>query len=78
MGDPITRDEWNRLLQTIDQGFAGVNARLDRQNGRLGEAEYHIGILSDRSNSDRQSRWFDRIVAFVAAVALGVAEYTRR
>lgn len=46
----ISRDEFERLYQTIDAGFKGVHERLDTQNGRVGRVEQKVAVLEDRSN----------------------------
>ncbi len=43
MSDGPTREEFKafteRLYETMDGGFAAINARLDTQNGRVGRGE---------------------------------------
>ena len=41
----ISRDEFDRLYTTIDDGFRGVHARLDRMNGDVTDAKVQIAEL---------------------------------
>lgn len=75
MGDPITRDEWNRLIQTVDRGFEGLNNRLDRLNGRMGDTEQEVAVLKDRSDDTVRQRWIDRGVGTLIAGMLGIKEF---
>lgn len=42
--------QYNAIMREL----TGINTRLDRQNGRLGDAEVELGVLKDRS--DRAER----------------------
>lgn len=48
----VTRNDLDTMRDRIEsvmrEGFIGVNARLDRQNGRLGTAEVNIANLTPR------------------------------
>lgn len=46
-------------FRVLQDGINGINARLDRQNGRLGEAEQAIAVLEDRSEREKgtASKW---------------------
>lgn len=37
--DGPSREEFNRLYETLDRGFTGIHNRMDVQNGRVGKAE---------------------------------------
>ena len=41
----ISRQELDRLYQTLDDGFRGVHSRLDLQNGRIRTAEIKIALM---------------------------------
>ena len=41
-------------FRVLQDGINGIHARLDRQNGRMGDAEEAIAVLRDRS--DRAER----------------------
>ena len=75
MTDQISREEWNRLYETMTKGFADINTRLDRQNGRLGDAEQELAVLKDRSEDVKVSRWIDRGVGAAIAAILGAKEF---
>ena len=38
-----------RLEKMCENGFDGVHARLDKLNGRMGDAEQDIAVLKDRA-----------------------------
>lgn len=48
-GEEISREEFyhalSALTRSIDSGFAGTNARLDRINGRVGATENKITAI---------------------------------
>ena len=46
----VSRDEIDRLYKTLDDGFAGVNARLDRLNGVIGDHATELAVLKDRAH----------------------------
>ena len=46
----ISRDEIDRLYKTLDDGFAGVNARLDRLSGAIGDHATELAVLKDRAH----------------------------
>lgn len=48
MNDGPTRAEWQRLYETTDRGFAGINSRLDLLNGRIGKGEVSDAELRTR------------------------------
>ena len=53
----ISREEFQRLYDTIDDGFRGVHVRLDRMNGRIGTAETDIAVLQEKSSAARSAAW---------------------
>lgn len=75
MAEQISREEWNRLYEAMTKGFTDINTRLDRQNGRLGEAEQELAVLKDRSDDVKLNRWIDRGVGTFIAAVLGVKEF---
>ena len=49
-------------FRVLQDGINGIHARLDRQNGRIGEAEGEIAVLKDRSDrAERQGGIFGAI-----------------
>lgn len=54
MGD-ISRDEFNRLYETLDGGFRGIHDRLDRQNGRIGQTEQKIAVLEATTGQSKKT-----------------------
>jgi hypothetical protein len=49
-------------FEVLQKGIDGINARLDRQNGRLGSAEQEIAVLQDRSDrAEKQGGIFGAI-----------------
>lgn len=43
----IERDEFFRAMDKIEAGLSGIHERLDRQNGRLRDAETDLAVLKD-------------------------------
>lgn len=62
----ISREELERLYQTLDAGFNGVHSRLDELNGRTRKAENAIAVLEDRGHP---AVWGGGIAGMVAAIA---------
>lgn len=66
-------------FRVLQDGITGIHARLDRQNGRLAEAESEIAVLQDRSDrAERQGGIFGAIgggvvtgIIFVAKALMG-------
>lgn len=84
MNADVTRAEWDRLYQTLEDGFQGVHARLDTLNKRTGASEIEVAILRDRSDraeqtavAARQGLWITRLVGALIAGLLGVLEFLR-
>ena len=75
MGDPITREEWNRLYESMEKGFSGLNARLDLLNGKTQQHTADIAVLMDRSDDAKTARWIDRGVGTLVAGLLGAKEF---
>lgn len=60
-------------FKILQDGISGIHARLDRMNGRLGEAEEEIAVLKDRSDrSERQGGIFGAIGGGIVAGAIFV------
>ena len=58
-------------FSTILRELSGINARLDRMNGRLGKAEIEVGVLADRSNrAERQGSIFGALGGGAATGAI--------
>lgn len=65
MGE-ISRDELQRLYESLDKGFAGVHARLDTMNGRVAANTTEIAVLKDRGD-----RTNDPMARLAGGVAIG-------
>lgn len=78
MGD-LTRDEFIAHIGYVREDIAGVNRRLDIQNGRIGKAEREIAILLDRGRrtddgtADEQPQRSGIAKGKVAALSSGLA-----
>jgi len=46
----LSRDEFHEAVRNIRSDIAGVNARLDIQNGRVRRNETNIAVLTDRGS----------------------------
>ena len=53
----ISRDEIDRLYQTLDAGFSGIHARLDRMNGRVGELETDVAVMQATHPKGAAAAW---------------------
>lgn len=49
-----TREEFDRLYTTIDEGFRGTHERLDVLNGRIGKGEVAFAVSDARLASVEQ------------------------
>lgn len=62
-------------FRVLQDGINGINSRLDRQNGRLAEAEQEIAVLQDRSDrAERQGGIFGAICGGVVTGIIFVAK----
>lgn len=64
----ISREELDRLYQTLDAGFSGVHSRLDELNGRTRKAENAIAILEDRGHP---AAWGGGLGAVIVGIVEG-------
>lgn len=64
----ISREELARLYQTLDDGFRGVHARLDKLNGTVGDHGEAIAVLEDRGTRDPLARVGGGIVAVILLI----------
>lgn len=71
----LSREEFLAHIEPLRADVAEVKQHLGRQNGRLADAERNIGILQDRSDDLKVSRWIDRGIGAAVAAFLGVKEF---
>lgn len=57
-------------FQTLQKGIDGIHARLDRMNGRVGDAEQELAVLKDRS--DRAEKQGGMFGAIAGGIVTGV------
>ena len=57
-------------FQTLQKGIDGIHARLDRMNGRVGDAEQELSVLKDRS--DRAEKQGGMFGAIAGGIVTGV------
>lgn len=79
MTDNPSRFELDHLYQTVRDGFAGVNARLDILNGRTREGEIgqseneqRLGALEFKRFGAKETGLLTLAVALIAAVVKGM------
>ena len=65
-------DELDRLYDTMRDGFAGINARLDVINGRTRKNENDISVLHERVGSGKAAAWGGGVGAFVVTLVEGI------
>ena len=73
MGDTeLSREEFYHALgslsKAVDNGFAGLNARLDTMNGQVRTHGQQIAVLNDRGNRDGTARGAG-VAGLITAVA---------
>lgn len=68
----LSRDEFTRWMETLQEDIRGVHDRLDKLNDRTRTAEQRIAVLDDRAGPARAAAWGGGIGGLMVGVIEGL------